>query len=120
MDDSSRLLHILVVISSLRTCRKYYEGKASPEDYLQMRLFPSNLEALGVSDSLENELDDLRQGEEDKNKALTIRNYLNLENTLQNMFYIEIEKGIPDDVKNITLDDEFLGDIPRTLESLTI
>ena len=34
------------------------------------------------------------------------------------MFYKELEKGIPLDVKNISKDDEFFGDMAMTLESL--
>lgn len=120
MDESSRLWHILIVISSLRTCREYFEGKASAEDYTQMRLFTNNLDALGISESLEEELNVLRQGELEKNKTQTIKSYMSLEVTLSGMFLKEIENGIPEDVKSIAKDDEFLGDIPRTLESLTI
>ena len=66
---SSRLWHILLVISSLRICIKYFEGKATAEDYVRVRFFPNNFEYIGVTTDIEDLMDRARTSELPMNKT---------------------------------------------------
>ena len=116
--ESSRLWHILVVISSIRICIEYFEGTASEDDFARMRLFPNNFDYIGVNDEIEEAMDLVRYHEVEKNTQSVLFFYRELEDRFLKIFYKEIEKGIPLDVKYIPKDDPTLGDIPRLLEHL--
>lgn len=118
--EESRLWHILIVISSLRTCIKFFDGEASDEDYLRMRMFPNNFEYIEVSQRIESLMSEARIWELPMNKQLAKGYYQELEKEFLVIFYEEIEKGIPQDVRTISKDDEYFGDLPKTLETLMV
>jgi len=117
--ESSKLWHILIVISSIRACIKFFEGTLPEDEYAKVRLFPNNFDYIGVNESIEDEMTRIRYYEIEKDQAQILKHYKVLEESFLNLFYQEIKSGIPLDVKNVSKDDKFLGDIKTTLESLT-
>lgn len=116
----SRLWHILIVISSLRTCIKFFEGEASNEDYIRVRMFPNNFEYIGVSDRIEGIMDEARKYELPMNKHAARVYYVQLEKEFIKLFHEEITKGIPEDVSSVNEDDAVIGDIKKVLLNLRL
>lgn len=114
----SRLWHILIVLSSIRTCIKFFEDKATSQEYLRMRMFPNNFQFIKVPPRVEEIMNEARSHELLLNKVLARICYSELEREFVDIFYQEIEHGIPSDVLDVKEDDPEIGDIKSTLLNL--
>ncbi len=117
----STLWHILLVLSSIKDIIQFYEGESDEETFIRNRFFPKNFEFLEVSNEIEDTLDAIRLLEKNKtNNRVLVSLYLKLEEYFKQYFYKEIEKGIPKDVQELSLEDDYLKNLKITFNQLTI
>ena len=119
----SKMWHILLVLSSVKDIIRYYEGKADEETFIVNRLFTKNFEHLEITNLVASTIDNIRDAELMRSKPDKVLAYMYgyLETYFTLLFHQELYNGIPQDVKDLKLDDydESLNNVKKTFDTLT-
>lgn len=119
----SKMWHILLVLSSVKDIIRYYEGKADEETFIVNRLFTKNFEHLEITNLVASTIDNIRDAELMRSKPDKVLAYMYgyLETYFTLLFHQELDNGIPQDVKDLKLDDydESLNNVKKTFDTLT-